>query len=73
MKNADVRPCFIVHWKSYLQPLGSGGAIKSWEEKDELLNELLNKSVTEVFVEQPLLFRGMLIMFSFCLTWTKHM
>ena len=28
-----------------------GGAVKLWEEKDDLINELINY---EVFVEQPL-------------------
>ena len=31
--------------------LDGGGAVKLWEEKDDLINELINY---EVFVEQPL-------------------
>ena len=38
-------------WKSYLKPFRRGGAVKLWEEKDDLINELINY---EVFVEQPL-------------------
>ena len=38
------------NWKSYLQPFGHGGAVKSCKEKDDWINQ----RVTEVIVEQPL-------------------
>ena len=30
------------NWKSYLYPFGRGGAVKLWEEEDELINQLIN-------------------------------
>ena len=36
--------------KCYLKPFGRGGAVKLWEEKADLINEL----ITRLFIEQPL-------------------
>ena len=38
-----VRHSLFYDWRSYLKPFGRGGFINSWEEKDELVNELINQ------------------------------
>ena len=48
----------IYNWKTYLQPFGRGGAVKLWEEKDQLLNEWINQLITKLFEEQPLALPG---------------
>ena len=31
-------PSSFYNWKTYLLPFGRGGAVKLWEEKDDLMN-----------------------------------
>ena len=44
----------VYDWLHNFQPFWLGGAVKPWEEENELVNESTNYSMATLFVELPL-------------------